>query len=64
MSVPAAFTKHPEDSNLLDDRFSVDKINDAAAIVSMNPAVGRRAADRTCFSLRAKGIHVRIEQNF
>jgi len=39
MGVPAAFTKHPENSNFLYDGFPMDKINDAATIVGMNSAV-------------------------
>lgn len=64
MGVPAAFTDQPEDSDLLRDRFPMDKVDDTAAIVSMDAAAKRRTADGAGLSHGAEGIHVGPEQNF
>ena len=64
MGVPAAFADQPEDRDLLYDGLSMDKINDAAAVVSMDVAVARGTADGAGLLPRAEGIHVGLEQDF
>ena len=64
VGVAAAFTDQPEDSDFLYDRFSMDKVDDTAAIVSMDPAGKRGTADGAGLPLGMEGIHVRLEQNF
>ena len=64
MGVPAAFAGQPENRDLLYDGLSMDKIDDAAAVVSMDMAVTGGTADGTGFPLRTEGIHVRPKQNF
>lgn len=64
VGVPAASTGQPEDSDLLCDRLSMDKVDDASAIVGMDPAVGGGAADGAGLSFRLKGSHVRVKQDF
>lgn len=64
VGVPTASTDQPEDSDLLYDRLSMDKVDDAAAIVGMDPAVKRGTADGAGLSIRMKGSHVGVKQNF
>ena len=64
MGVPAAFTDQPKDSDLQCDGFSMDKVDDAATVVSVDPAVGRGSADGAGLPLRAERIHVGIKQSF
>ena len=64
MGVPAAFADQPEDRDLLYDGLPMDKINDAAAIVSMDMAVARGTADGAGLLPGAEGIHVGLEQDF
>ena len=45
MGMPAAYADQPEDRDFLCDGFPMDKIDDAAAIVSMDMAVAGGTAD-------------------
>ena len=64
MGVPAAFTNQPEDRDLLCDRLPMDKIDDAAAIVSMDMAVAGGTADGAGLPFGAERSHIGLEQNF
>ena len=61
MGVPAAITDQPEDSDFLHNGFPLDKVDDAAAIVSMDPAAQGGTADGAGFPLGPEGIHVGIK---
>ena len=64
MGVATAFTDQPEDSDFQQYPFPMDKVDDAASVVRMNPVVGGRTADGAGLLFRAEGIHVGIKQNF
>ena len=64
MGVPAAFTDQPEDRDFLYDGLSMDKIDDAAAIVSMDVAVAGGGADGAGLPFGAEGSHIGLEQKF
>lgn len=53
MGMPAASTDQPQDSDLQCNGFSMDKVDDTAWVVSVDPAVGRGAADGAGLSFRA-----------
>ena len=61
MGVPAAITDQPEDSDFLHNGFPMDKVDDAVAIVSMDPAAQGGTADGAGFPLGPEGIHVGIK---
>lgn len=64
MGVPAAFTDQPEDRDFLYGGLPMDKIDDTAAIVSMDMAVARGTADGAGLLLVAEGSHAGLKQNF
>ena len=64
MGVPAAFADQPEDCDFLYDGLPMDKIDNAAAIVSMDMAVAGGTADRAGLPFGTEGSHIGLEQNF
>ena len=64
MGMPAAYADQPEDRDFLCDGFPMDKIDDAAAIVSMDMAVAGGTADRAGLPFGTEGSHIGLEQNF
>ena len=64
MGVPAAVTDQPEDHDFLYDGLPMDKIDDAAAVVSMDMAVAGGTTDGAGFLPGAERIHVGLEQSF
>ena len=64
MGMPAAYADQPEDRDFLCDGFTMDKIDDAAAIVSMDMAVAGGTADGAGLPFGAERSHIGLEQNF
>ena len=64
MGMPAAYADQPEDRDFLCDGFPMDKIDDAAAIVSMDMAVSGGIADGAGLPFGAERSHIGLEQNF
>ena len=64
MGMPAAYADQPEDRDFLCDGFPMDKIDDAAAIVSMDMAVAGGTADGAGLPFGAERSHIGLEQNF
>lgn len=64
VGVSTAFTDQPENRDFLYNGFPVYKVDNAASIVTMNPAVERGSANGADFLFWAEGIHVGIKQNF